>query len=109
MMHISSRLLDDRTVLVIGYDVREDPDIELCAVFHAMETEHTAQLVKRYSRGAGEEHQLEMDNFRDLDEETKNRFETEMPRFHTEAMRAFKFTPFDDSLPPGSSQGTLPL
>ncbi|MBU6141577.1 hypothetical protein KGO95_00470 [Patescibacteria group bacterium] len=103
---MSSQQLDDQTVLVIGYDVDEDPDIELCAVFRALETERTAQLIKRYSRGAGEEHQLEMDNFRDLDEETKQRFEKVMPGFHKAAMQAFKFAPFDDSLPP---QGELDI
>lgn len=99
-MHIHYQLLDVSTVMVIGYDVDEDPDYELCAVFRGEETEQNVQLVERHRRGAGKENQTNCDDFKSLDKLTQAVFELLMPKFYAAAMHAFNYEEIDDSLPP---------
>lgn len=110
-MHISSQLLYDldgpskgtaNTVLVIGEDPDSDPEHQLCAIFIAIREEQKVQLTIRYRRKADKLERQEggqFEEFGGLDKQTQVRFELRMAGFYAEAMRAFGFEPFDDSLP----------
>lgn len=100
--------LDKDVVMVVGYDVDEDPGHELCAVYCGEETEQKAHLVARYSRGAGVEARANCEDFKNLDRLTQAVFELTMPKFHDAAMHAFKFTAIDEDLPPTPPQLELP-
>lgn len=105
-MYYSYQPLDADTVMVIGYDVDEDPDYELCAVFRGEETEQKVQLLERHRRGAGKLDQQNCDDFRNLDKLTQATFELLMPKFYAVAMHAFNYKEIDEDLP---AQRDLPM
>ena len=99
-LHIKYQLLDVDTVMVIAYDVDEDPDNELCAVFLGEETEQKVQLLERHRRGASKETRQNCEDFKNLDKLTQAVFELLMPRLYAAAMHALNYKDIDDDLPP---------
>jgi hypothetical protein len=106
MLDVSHGGEGEDTVMVIAYDVDEDPDYELCAVFRGLETEQKVQLVERHRRGSGKENRQNCEDFKSLDKPTQAIFERLEPRLYAAAEHAFNYKEIDESLPP---QRDLPM
>ena len=93
--------LDENSVRVVAYDVDEDPDHELCAVYIRDETGQKAHLVTRHSREAGKQNQHNCEDFKNLDKKVQKRFEDLKSEMHKKAMYAFNYkdTPPQMNLP----------
>ncbi len=96
-IYISFEKLDDETALVAGYDPLVDQKWEMCAVFKALRPENTVQLVSRHWRNHMYHENCEpLSSFSESEQESFNKV---LPRFYGMAMKAFGFTPLDDSWP----------
>lgn len=104
-MYIYAEKLDNKTVLVIGYDPLADPKWEMCAVFEALRPENTVRLISRHWRS-----HFKPENCEPLSSFAKDEieaFDKVLPRFYDMAMKSFGFVHFDDSLP--AEQNDLPF
>lgn len=106
MIVLTYQLLDTDSVMVIAYDVDEDPDYELCASYKGEETEQKVHLLERHRRGADKLTRQNCEDFKNLDKLTQAVFELLKPKMYAAAMHALAYKEIDDD-PPG--QENLPM